>query len=77
MANNCECMQGNHIWDLLYDKEVKSERYCICCEHFFFSEDIEDRAVDNAIICPGLLNNSNSKSPSPRGFSKGKIVRRG
>ena len=68
-------MQGNHIWDLEYDRLVKSERYCVCCEHFFLSDDTEDDLADNAIELPGKP--TKSKNPSSGGgLNKGKVRRR-
>jgi hypothetical protein len=75
--SGCGCMQGHHIWDLEFDKEAKHERYCVCCDHFFLSEDAEDNAADNAIEMPGKINKSEPKSPiSAGGLNKGKIRRR-
>lgn len=73
----CGCFSENHIWDTDYDKQIKSERYCICCEHFFLSQEAEDDTLDGVIELSEKTNNS-TKTPviSISGMNKGKIVRR-
>lgn len=70
--NDCGCMRGHHIWDIQYEKEVKSEKWCICCEHFFLSDDIEETATDDVVN--GKETSSNSHNSN--GLKKGKIIRR-
>lgn len=70
---NCKCFSGSHIWDLDYDKQMTSERYCICCEHFFASEVIEEKNLDVAIQ---IMNNiDGADKPITFNKNKGKIKR--
>jgi hypothetical protein len=71
-GDDCGCWRGDHIWDMQIENQLKSERFCVCCEHYFLSEDAEDKATDNAIDYPGKP----TKSKQPGGFSKGVIKRR-
>lgn len=73
----CGCLQGQHIWDEDYDD--KNEKWCVCCEHFFPTEDAEIEALDSAIEWPDGSSNkpaTESKNKQPDGMRKGKIVRR-
>lgn len=77
----CQCYSGNHIWDLDYEKENKTERYCLCCEHFFptfTSHEAELDDMDSLIEfnSPGITYN-NEPAVINKGISKGKVVRRG
>lgn len=74
-SDKCGCMQGHHIWDEEFDSLSKHERWCVCCEHFFLSEEAEDEAADNAIDYPGKPVKP-GVNPGSTGFSKGKIKRR-
>lgn len=72
------CWAGHHIWDEKYDEEVKSERWCVCCEHFFASDASEMSSMDDAIEFPGQITNPvkpSEKKPG-KGMSKGIIKRR-
>lgn len=77
--DKCGCMQGYHIWDAEYEKSSKGDRYCLCCEHYFLSDEGEENAADSAIEWPHDSKNNNPEiKPKPRPtMSKGKIVRRG
>jgi hypothetical protein len=77
-SDGCGCMIGNHIWDTPYENEVKSERWCICCEHFYPSDETEFDGLDSAIEISGSIINPKpiSKHDSKGGIRKGKIVRR-
>lgn len=70
--NNCECNNSIHIWDDNYDQQVKSERFCLCCEHYFLSEDAEELATTAAIELPSQT----SKDKKIPGIKKGVIRRR-
>lgn len=77
--DGCLCFSGQHIWDEKYEQEVKSEKWCLCCEHFFPAEDVEDNLADEAIIWKeGSLLNKPQSNPSSgsKSFAKGVIKRR-
>lgn len=74
---SCGCMQGKHIWDTEYDG--RGENWCVCCEHFFSTDDdAEFAAVENAIEMNETVSNKKPiQQPDAKpGLRKGKIVRR-
>jgi hypothetical protein len=72
-------MSGIHLWDLEYEKEVSSERYCIACGHYFTADENEDNATSDSIEWKtGTLLNKpiEALKPVATGLNKGIIKRR-
>ena len=77
--DKCGCTQGKHIWDTDYDQPASSERWCVCCEHFFLAEDGEDAAADNAIEWKNdsIINKPKNSQPSNNNIAMNKgVIRR-
>lgn len=47
--NKCMCQQGIHVWDFDYEQEQKNEKYCLCCNYFFLSNEKEEKNGDDII----------------------------
>ncbi len=80
MAAENSCMLGIHVWDITYETQVTSERYCLACGHFFAADDTEDNAADDSIVWKtgSLLTKPANHTKAPAtGLNKGLIKRRG